>query len=153
MDRQMEEIISEPEDYLGQTLHEFRLVFYSINKKQRQWLISHFQDYAWEGGLCIAHCSVSEMPKIGLLKSFANNEADVEFRFESTKSFENKDWTEWTEEDLEEILDTRLIGQEQFFSNIYFSEIGLDTKKAIFIDQNKQKYEVEFGKDSGVTKI
>ena len=111
----MEEIVNESEDYEGQTLHEFRLIFHSISKKQRQWLVSHFQDYAWDGGLCIAQCFVSKMPKVGLLKSFSNNDTDVEFKFTSIKPFKDKDLTEWTEEDLEEILDTRLIGEEQFF--------------------------------------
>jgi len=149
----MEEIVNESEDYEGQTLHEFRLIFYSISKKQRQWLVSHFQDYAWDGGLCIAQCFVSKMPKVGLLKSFSNNDTDVEFKFTSIKPFKDKDWNEWTEEDLEEILDTRLIGEEQFFSNMYFSEIGLDDKKILFIDQNQKQYQVELSKDSSIDRI
>ena len=149
----MEEIVNESEDYEGQTLHEFRLIFHSISKKQRQWLVSHFQDYAWDGGLCIAQCFVSKMPKVGLLKSFSNNDTDVEFKFTSIKPFKDKDWTKWTEEDLEEILDTRLIGEEQFFSNMYFSEIGLDDKKILFIDQHQKQYQVELSKDSSIDRI
>ena len=149
----MEEIINESEDYEDQTLYEFRLIFHSINKKQRQWLISHFQDYAWDGGLCIAQCSASKMPKVGLLKSFSNHDTDVEFKFTSSKPFKDKDWTDWTEKDLEEILDTRLIGKGQFFSNMYYSEIGLDNKKILFIDQNQKEYQVELSKDSSIDRV
>ena len=149
----MEEIINSSEDYEGQTLHEFRLIFHSISKKQRQWLISHFEDYAWDGGLSISQCFVSKLPKFGFFKSFSKNETDVEFKFTSIKPFKGKDWNEWTEDDLEEILDTRLVGKSQFFSNIYFSEIELSDKKIFLIDQDHKKYEVEISKESNISRI
>ena len=149
----MEEIISDLDDFEGKALYDYHMIFHSIDKKQRDYLIAHFQDYSWEMGLAIAHCTVSAMPKVGLLKSFSKNEADIEFQFKSSKPFKDKDWTEWTEEDLEEILDTRLIGEEQFFSNMYFSEIGLDDKKILFIDQNQKQYQVELSKDSSIDRI
>jgi len=147
----MEEIVNESEDYEGQTLHEFRLIFHSISKKQRQWLVSHFQDYAWDGGLCIAQCFVSKMPKVGLLKSFSKNEADIEFQFKSSKRFENKDWDELNEADFEEILDTRLLGKEQFFSNIWYSDQNMNEKDITFFDQANKEYRVQLSKGSSIT--
>lgn len=149
----MEEIINETEDYQGQTLYDFRLIFNSINKKQRHWLVSHFQDYAWGGGLCIAQCFATEMPKTSILKSFSSTDADVEFKFTSSKQFLYKNETDWTEEDLDEILDSRLIGKDQFLANIYFGDVGLVGKKITFIDQNGFPYDVELSKYPAINRV
>jgi hypothetical protein len=148
----MEEIINELEDYKGKKLYDYRMIFYSINKKQREWLISHLEDNAWDEGLCIAQCLVSEMPKVKFLKKFSNNEEDIEFQFKSSKPFEDKDWDEWSESDLDEILDTRLVGKGQFFSNIYYSDQKLDGKEIIFFDHKNNEYNVELSKDSSIEK-
>ena len=148
----MEEIISDLEDFEGKALYEYRMIFHSIDKKQRDYLIAHFQDYSWDMGLTIAHCTVSDMPKVGLLKSFSKNEADIEFKFKSSKRFENKDGDEWLESDLDEILDTRLVGKEQFFSNIYYSDQKLDGKEIIFFDHKNNEYNVELSKYSSIEK-
>ena len=148
----MEKIIHDLEEYEGQNLYEYRIIFYSINKKQRQWLISHFQDYSWDQGLSIAECDVSPMPKVSLFKSFSNNVADIEFKFKSSKTFEDKEPDEWSESDLEKNLLTRLIGKEQFFSNIAYSEEGLEDKKATFFDGNNDEYIVEMSKYSSMIK-
>lgn len=128
------------------------MIFYSINKKQRDYLIYHFKDYSWEEGLAIAHCTVSEMPKVGFLKSFSNNEADIEFQFKSVKRYAHKNDVEWTETDLEELLDTRLVGKEQFLSNIFYSAQGLEEKSIKFYDQEQTLYNIEISKYSGIHK-
>ena len=70
---------------------------------------------------------------IALYKSnYSKNEADIEFQFKSRKRFENKDWDELNEADLEEILDTRLLGKEQFFSNIWYSDQNMNKKDISF---------------------
>jgi len=147
----MEEIISDLEDFEGKVLYDYRMIFHSIDKKQRDYLIAHFQDYSWEMGLAIAHCTVTAMPKVGLLKSFSKNEADIEFQFKSSKRFENKDWDELNEADLEEILDTRLLGKEQFFSNIWYSDQNMNEKDITFFDQANKEYRVELSKESSIT--
>ena len=146
----MEEIINDIEDFEGKTLFDYRMIYHSINKKQRDYLIGHFQDNSWEMGLAIAHCTVSAVPKVGLLKSFSKNEADIEFQFKSSKRFENKDCDEWNEADLEEILDTRLLGKEQFFSNIWYSDQNMNKKDITFFDQDNKEYRVELSKDSSI---
>ena len=147
----MEEIISDLEDYEGNLLYDYRMIFYSINKKQRDYLIHHFQEYSWGMGLAIAHCTVSEMPKVGFLKSFSNNEADIEFQFKSVKRYTHKD-DEWTQTDLEELLDTRLVGKEQFLSNIFYSDQGLEVKNIKFYDQENTVYKIEISKYGGIHK-
>ena len=102
--------------------------------------------------MCIAQCLVSEMPKVKFLKKFSNNEEDIEFQFKSSKPFEDKDWDEWSESDLDEILDTRLVGKGQFFSNIYYSDQKLDGKEIIFFDHKNNEYNVELSKDSSIEK-
>lgn len=149
----MEEIINEMDDFDGKELYEYKLVFRSIDKSQRAYLINHFCDYAWEPGLAIAQCHVSAMPKAGLSKLFSKNLADVEFIFKSPKQFQNKDDDEWTEEDLETILDTRLVGKEQFFSNIWYSDQNMNDVDVRFYDQANNEYRVELGKYSDIIKV
>jgi len=139
----MEEIISDLEDFEGKALFDYSIIFHSIDKKQRDYLIAHFQDYSWDMGLAIAHCTVSAMPN-------PKNEADIEFQFKSSKRFENKDWDELSATDLEEILDTRLLGKEQFFSNIFYSDKNMNEKNITFFDQDKKEYRVELSKGSSI---
>jgi uncharacterized protein YqgQ len=148
----MELIIDELENYRRKKLYEYRMIFYSINNKQRLWLISHFREYSWDNGLSIAKCLVSEMPKFGFFRFFSKKEADIEFKFHSTKQFKDKDASDWTDNDLDKILDTRLIGKEQFLSNIFYSQTGLETKKVSFFDHNGVEYNVEINKYSGISK-
>ena len=102
-------------------------------------------------GLSLAHCIVSEMLKVGFLKSFSNNEADIEFQFKSSKRYANKD-DEWTQTDLDELLDTRLVGKEQFLSNIFFSDNGLEEKTVKFYDQENIECNIEISKYGAITK-
>lgn len=146
----MEEIISDFEKFKGKTLYDYRIIFHSIDKNQRDFLIAHFQDYAWELGLAIAHCAVSVMPKVGLLKIFLKNEADIEFQFKSSKRFCNKHPCDWNDADLKEILDTRLIGKEQFFSDIWASELNMEDKDITFFDQYNKEYQVLLSKGSDI---
>tara|TARA_B100001057_G_scaffold368386_1_gene371881 strand:- start:4838 stop:5272 length:435 start_codon:yes stop_codon:yes gene_type:complete len=139
----IEEIISDIEDFEGKALFDYSMIFHSIDKKQRDYLIAHFQDYSWDMGLAIAHCTVSAMPN-------SKNEADIEFQFKSSKRFENKDWDELSATDLEEILDTRLLGKEQFFSNIFYSDQNMNEKNITFFDQDKKEYRVELSKGSSI---
>ncbi|MDA9896751.1 hypothetical protein N9D82_02290 [Gammaproteobacteria bacterium] len=46
----MEEIISDLEDFEGKALFDYSIIFHSIDKKQRDYLIAHFQDYSWDMG-------------------------------------------------------------------------------------------------------
>ena len=80
----------------------------------------------------------------------SKNEADIEFQFKSSKRFENKDWDELSATDLEEILDTRLLGKEQFFSNIFYSDQNMNEKNITFFDQDKKEYRVELSKGSSI---
>jgi hypothetical protein len=147
----VEEIIADLEEFEGKKLYDYRMVFYSISKNQRDYLIHHFRDYAWEEGLSIAYCIVTPMPKVGFLKSFQKNEADIEFHFKSSKRFENKSWEEWTETDLDEALDTRLLGEDQFFSNMFYSDQSLEEKNIVFFDQKNKEYQVNLSKDSDLS--
>ncbi len=149
----MEEIINVLEDYEGVTLYDYRVIFPSINKKQRNFLIDHFHEYAWNVGLSIAQCFVTTMPKTGLLGAFKNNVADIEFVFKSSKPYEDKDQIEWTESDLVDLLDTRLVGKEQFFSNIYYSGEDLENNKPKFFDQHGYEYDVIIDKYSSIIKV
>jgi len=148
----MDLVIDDSESFEGQDTFNYRLIFHSINKKQREYLISHFQNYSWEEGLSIPSCLVDEMPRVSFFQSFLNNEADIEFKFISTKRYENKDWSDWSASDLDEILDTKLVGRGQFFSNIWYSDQDLDEKKITLFDQHNIEYEVELSKDSSIHK-
>ena len=148
----MEQIIDDVESYEGKKLHTYQVHFGQITKTQRQFLIEHFHDYSWESGLAIARCWVSEMPKIGLFKKFSNPTMDVEFKFESIKPFKDKDQQDWNEKDLENILDTRLIGKEQFFSNMLYNEESFEGCEVSFIDQNGTAYDVRIDKYSAIMK-
>ena len=93
------------------------------------------------------------MPKTGLLGAFKNNVADIEFVFKSSKPYEDKDQIEWTESDLVDLLDTRLVGKEQFFSNIYYSGEDLENNKPKFFDQHGYEYDVIIDKYSSIIKV
>ena len=148
----MEQIIDDAESYEGKKLFTYQIHFHQITKTQRQYLIEHFDDYSWESGLAIARCWVSEMPKIGLFKRFSNPTMDVKFKFESIKPFKDKEQQDWSEKDLETILDTRLIGKEQFFSNMFYNEESFEGCNVVFIDHNGTAFDVCIDKYSAIVK-
>ena len=148
----MEQIIDDAESYEGKKLFTYQIHFHQITKTQRRFLIEHFDGYSWEIGLAIARCWVSEMPKIGLFKRFSNPKMDVKFKFESIKPFKDKDQQDWSEKDLKTILDTRLIGKEQFFSNMFYNEESFEGCNVDFIDQNGTAFDVCIDKYSAIVK-
>jgi hypothetical protein len=134
----LKDFISDYDDYKkGKPLYQYRMVFSSINKHQRDYLFAHFQDYS--GDFAIVELSVSRMPKVGLTND-SNNVADILFEFSSTFDFLD-------------ILPS-LIGKEQFLSNIFYDGDKALREKAIrlYTDDGSQ-YAVEVSKYGGITNM
>ncbi len=56
--------------------------------------------------------------------------------------------------DLEGNIYYRLIGKEQFFSNLCYTDVDFDDNvKAFFVDHEKNKWSADISKYSGLTKI
>lgn len=132
--------IDNSEDYDGTKIYVYEIIFLDLNEAQYDFLISHFDDYSWSSGLDINE---------GFVESDGNRTL---FRFTSTKKFDFKDSEEMTDDELELNLMTRLIGKEQFFSNMFFEGIGLEEKSIIFINGD-EKYKVTPSKYSDMEKI
>ena len=130
----LKDFISDYDDYKKGTLYQYRMVFSSINKHQRDYLVAHFQDYSGEQGLAIVELSVSKMP------NDPNSEADVTFEFSSTFDFLD-------------ILPS-LIGKEQFLSNIFYDDDrGLREKTIRYYLEDGTEYDVEISKYGGITNM
>jgi hypothetical protein len=132
--------IDNSEDYDGAKIYEYEMIFLDLNETQYDFLISHFDDYSWSSGLAINE---------GFVESNGNRTV---FRFTSIKKFDFKNSEEMADDDLELNLITRLIGKEQFFSNMFFEGIGLEEKSITFISGD-EKYKVTISKYSDMEKI
>ena len=129
----LKDFISDYDDYKkGKPLYQYRMVFSSINKHQRDYLVAHFQDYS--GDFAIVELSVSRMP------NNPNSEANITFEFISAYDFLD-------------ILPS-LIGKEQFLSNIFYDGDKALREKAIRLyTDDGTEYSVEISKYGGITNI
>ena len=133
----LKDFITDYDDYEEEPLYQYRMVFHSINKHQRDYLVAHFQDYSGGQGLAIVRLSVTEMPKVRLLNN-PNSEATA-FEFISSKDFID-------------ILPP-LTGKEQFLSNMFYDAKGLSQKTIRFYLEDDTEYDVEISKYGGITNI
>ena len=128
----LKDFISDYDDYKKGTLYQYRMVFSSINKHQRDYLVAHFQDYS--GDFAIVELSVSRM------SNKPNSEANITFEFISAYDFLD-------------ILPS-LIGKEQFLSNIFYDDDrGLREKTIRFYLEDGTEYDVEISKYGGITNM
>ena len=128
----LKDFTSNYDDYKkGKPLYQHRMVFSSINKHQRDYIVARFQDYS--GDFAIIELLVSRMP------NNPNSEADVTFEFISAY-------------DLLDILPS-LIGKERFLSNIFYDDKGLSQKTIRFYLEDGTEYDVEISKYGGITNM
>jgi len=135
------QIIDNSEDFENVKLYSYQLLFYDVKKEQIDYLIAQMQDYDWDAGFAISECFLTK------------DDEKIIFKFTSSKAFDDKDEENWTEEDLDENLLTRMIGKEQFFSGIFFSELGIEDKRVVFVDSSNNEYNVAISKDSDLEKL
>jgi len=102
------QIIDNSEDFENVKLYSYQLLFYDVKKEQIDYLIAQMQDYDWDAGFAISECFLTK------------DDEKIIFKFTSSKAFDDKDEENWTEEDLDENLLTRMIGKEQFFLVYFF---------------------------------
>jgi len=135
------QIIDNSEDFENVKLYSYQLLFYDVKKEQIDYLIAQMQDYDWDAGFAISECFLTK------------DDEKIIFKFTSSKAFDDKDIENWTDEDLDKNLITRMIGKEQFFSGIFFSELGIEDKRVVFVDSNNNEYNVTISKYSDLEKI
>ena len=122
----------------GKPVYLYRMIFFGINEKQRNYLIDHLSDYSGGSGLAIVKLTVSDMPKVRLPNN-PNNEANIIFDLVSSKDF----------------LDMLpvMLGKERFLSNIFYDDRGLRKKTVRFYLENGTEYDVEISKYGGITNM
>ena len=138
----MEKIIDylDDEEFENVKLYTYSFNFENINDNQKNEIIDLFNDWDWESGLHIAQLAISK----------DNN--NTIFTFKSPKMFELKDDENWTDNDLEKNLLTKLVGKEQFISQFEFFETSITELPIKFIDDQENKYKVEVSKYSSLLK-
>lgn len=134
------QIIDNSEDFEGLELHTYVLSFFDLNDAEIETVEYHLDDYSWESGLAIADASVEQDKNVR------------RYTFTSPKKFEPKEEHDWTNEDLETNIYTRLVGKEQFFSNLFADAESIESKTVTF-STGGQDYRVEFSKYSELKKI
>jgi hypothetical protein len=120
---------SDDEKHQSVAHYDYILSASKLNVEQKEFLIEHFQDYDWEMGLAIKECDVFD------------EKENITFKFSSSKSFCLK-----PDGDSENNLLTRLVGKQQFFSNMFFSNLGFDGLHIIFTSSTGDNYKVEISK-------
>ena len=80
-----------------------------------------FNDWDWESGLHVAELAISK-----------DSDSTI-FTFKSPKIFELKDDENWTDEDLDKNLLTKLVGKEQFISHFEFLKLVLQNLPLNFL--------------------
>ena len=129
------------EDYEGINLYQYRLSFDNANAEQQSYIEEVFDDWSWGMGLNIAH--LKKVQEDSLIK----------YIFQSPIPFEDKDIEDWSDEDIDNNIVTKLVGKEQFFSQFLFSECDVETLDIFFHDPNENKYTVEVSKYSSMTNV
>ena len=138
----MEKIIDylDDEEFENVKLYTYSFNFENINDNQKNEIIDLFNDWDWESGLHIAELAI-----------YKDNNNTI-FTFKSPKMFELKDDENWTDNDLEKNLLTKLVGKEQFISQFEFFETSITELPIKFIDDQENKYKVEVSKYSSLLK-
>ena len=138
----MEKIIDylDDEEFENVQLYTYSFNFENMNNDQKNDVINLFNDWDWESGLHVAELAISK-----------DSDSTI-FTFKSPKIFELKDDENWTDEDLDKNLLTKLVGKEQFISHFEFFETGVAELTIKFFDDQKNKYKVEVSKYSSLLK-
>ena len=125
----------------------------SLNKKQIQAIQSTFEEYEWDMGFAVEETIANDISNDKLL-----------IQFVSPKKFKEIQFGHDTEDDLNSNLYTRIVGKEQFISNIYFN-IGEDVMnngeiRGFFVNlgeasaerqiNSENVYEIDFDKYGGL---
>lgn len=125
----------------------------SLNKKEIEAIQSTFEEYEWDMGFAVEETIANEISNNKLL-----------IQFVSPKKFKEVQFGHATEDDLDKNLYTRIVGKEQFISNIFFN-IGEDVMKngeirGFFVNlgeasaerkiNSENVYEMDFDKDGGL---
>ena len=136
MMKPLKDFITDYDDYEEEPLYQYRMVFHSINKHQRDYLIDHFSDYSGRSGLAIVKLTVSDMPKVRLPNN-PNSEANITFELISSKDFSD-------------ILPV-MLGKERFLSNIFYDDDkALQEKTIRLYTDDGTEYDVEISKYGGI---
>ena len=136
MMKPLKDFITDYDDYEEEPLHQYRMVFHSINWHQRDYLIDHFSDYSGRSGLAIVKLTVSDMPKVRLPNN-PNSEANITFELISSKDFSD-------------ILPV-MLGKERFLSNIFYDDDkALQEKTIRLYTDDGSEYDVEISKYGGI---
>ena len=138
----MEKIIDylDDEEFENVQLYTYSFNFKNMNDDQKNDVINLFNDWDWESGLHVAELAISK-----------DSDSTI-FTFKSPKIFELKDDENWTDEDLDKNLLTKLVGKEQFISQFEFFETSIAELPIKFVDDQKNKYKVEVSKYSSLLK-
>ena len=138
----MEKIIDylDDEEFENVKLYTYSFNFENINDNQKNEIIDLFNDWDWESGLHIAELAI-----------YKDNNNTI-FTYKSPKMFELKDDENWTDNDLEKNLLTKLVGKEQFISQFEFFETSIAELPIKFVDDQENKYKVEVSKYSSLVK-
>ena len=125
----------------------------SLNKKQIEAIQSTFEEYEWDMGFAVEETIANEISNNKLL-----------IQFVSPKKFNEIKFGHATEDDLNENLYSRIVGKEQFISNIFFN-IGEDVMNngeigGFFVNlgeasaerkiNDEKVYEIDFDKYGGL---
>jgi len=134
------QLIDNAEDFEGLGLYTYTLSLNDPTKPEIEAVEYHLEDYSWEAGLAIATARVDQQSNVRI------------YTFTSVKIFEPKAESSWKEEDLESNIYTRLVGKEQFFSNIFADAPSIESREVVFSDGSND-YRVEFSKYSELKRV
>mgnify|MGYP001277691735 CR=1 FL=1 len=116
-------------------MYTYSIIFSEPNQKQQDRIISIFDDYSWSAGLDVEEEVTNEL----IDKNYV-------LKFKSNKHFNN------TDEDYEKNIFHCLIGKGQFFSSLFFDDLGFEDLKVEFIDNEENSWKVDISKYSDLKK-
>ena len=125
-------------------MFKYSIIFKSPNKSQIERISSHFEDYSWEGDFHVEE---------EITNKVVNGNYLIEFK--SKKHFDPSDAEgEFGEidEDFEKNIYNNLIGKGQFFSSLFFDEMGFEELDVNFIDSDNNEWKVDISKYSDLIK-
>ena len=116
-------------------MNTYSIIFHNPNQEQQDRIINHFDDYSWSAGLDVEEEITNELI-----------DGNYVLKFKSNKHFNTSD------EDYEQNIYHCLIGKGQFFSSLFFDDLGFESLKVEFIDNNDATWKVDISKYSDLKK-
>ena len=116
-------------------MNTYSIIFHKVNQEQQDRIKNHFDDYSWSAGLDVEEEITNDL--VG---------GNYVLKFKSNKHFNAND------EDYEQNIYHCLIGKGQFFSSLFFDDLGFESLKVEFIDNKENSWQVEISKYSDLKK-